>query len=660
MSPFFQNTRSRFVCLAVAILALACASLAQDGVSTAGAARAKLLGNLGLLPSSREIVVEDFVNYHRHEIGRPKAGEAVGLDVRWGSESVVKNGMAVLQVGLSTGLAHDRQQLRPLNLSLVIDKSGSMADNNKLSRVKSALLTLVSQLRPFDTLSIVVFDADAQVLLPAKKVTDRESIQSLIREIEPGSSTNIHAGLMLGYKEALKNFKKESTNRVILLTDGIANEGVTDPKAIANASLSYNDHGVDLSTIGVGLDLNKDLLRDLAKSGRGLFHFVADSEDIQKVFVNELQSLISPVATEPNLVIEFGPGLAVDKVYGYGPKVSENSVKIKLDNMNSGMTEVVLVRFRARNGVTGGQQLPVKVHLTYYDLERKKTIDANQKSFVTLAEGPRQSRLDESSVAKNYTIAQLAQSIHDMAASCERKQYRDAENLLNASISDTHERYPSLDDADIKRTLSIAQKDQDVLHKENRALDVSDDRGTRVGNGRTAGSLGDNVITNGNFLAGKAGFVSDREYIKPSPNCLWGGYYTVVPAFNSPFQLHTNVVDQPFSAPGGGQVLFMNTGGKDQFTVLSTKVRFKPNTKYRIRFREIGLSGGPEWVNSYEIRVGSDRSEALVGGDGKYVEVAYEWNSGTSTSATVSIVRLPHSHGGGVVGISNLEMVPIR
>src|SRR5918911_639209 len=142
---------------------------------------------------------------------------------------------------------------------------------------------------------------------------------------------------MLGYQEALKNYRKEGTNRVVLLTDGIANRGVTDPAQIARDSLSFNDRGVDLSTIGVGLDLNKDLLRELAKSGRGLFHFVADAEDINKVFVKELQSLISPIATEPNVEIEYDASdLELAQLYGYEPKIRDGRVTIKLDNMNSG------------------------------------------------------------------------------------------------------------------------------------------------------------------------------------------------------------------------------------------------------------------------------------------------------------------------------------
>src|ERR1041385_1045511 len=142
--------------------------------------------------------------------------------------------------------------IEPL-LSLVIDKSGSMAAADKLTRGKSAVLTFINQLPETDFISIVVFDSEAQVLMPARTLGDRYTVKDTIRSIEPGSSTNLHAGLMLGYHEALKNYRKDITNRVILLTEAIANQGVTDPGQIAHDSISFNDAGIDLSTIGVGL-----------------------------------------------------------------------------------------------------------------------------------------------------------------------------------------------------------------------------------------------------------------------------------------------------------------------------------------------------------------------------------------------------------------------
>jgi Mg-chelatase subunit ChlD len=470
-----RSTFSIFLPLILLALAAALPTHAQDGVSTAAAARTRYLSEMGLIPASRSVAVEEFVNYHRHQIGRPKAGEAVLLDVRWGNDRVSSaDPEAVLQIGFSTALASDRQQLPPINLALVIDKSGSMADADKLSKVKESLLTLVNQLRETDTLSIVVFDSEASVLRPASKVGNREEVRRLIRQLEPGSSTNIHAGLMLGYQEALKNINREGTNRVILLTDGIANQGVTNPGQIARDSLSFNDRGVDLSTIGVGLDLNKDLLRDLAKSGRGLFHFVADAQDIDKVFLKEVQSLVAPVASEPNLELEYGPGLELAQVYGYEPERLPSGLKIKLDNMNQGLTQVVLLRFKAKPRGTEARP-SVRVNFSYYDIERKQRVTKNEEASLAIGGGTAD-LLRDPEVGKNFTIAQLAQAIHDMAVAVEAQRYKDAEHLLNAAIARTYQRYPHLEDEDISRTLLIAQKYQELVRKYNQEQTSKRDR----------------------------------------------------------------------------------------------------------------------------------------------------------------------------------------
>src|SRR5262249_58671356 len=106
----------------------------------------------------------------------------------------------------------------------------------------------------------------------------------------------------------------------------IANTGITNPAYIAYDSSVQNAHGIDLSTIGVGLDLNNELLRGLAKSGRGLYHFISDYKDINKVFVNEVQSLISSVAKNVQVRIEYGPDLEVEKIYGYQPGYANGKV----------------------------------------------------------------------------------------------------------------------------------------------------------------------------------------------------------------------------------------------------------------------------------------------------------------------------------------------
>jgi len=439
---------------------------AQEGTSSASVARSRALSNLNNPNSYRpietfvapdEVAVEEFVNYHRHRLPLPKAGKSVALDTRWGNDRVSRaQKEAVLQIGFTTDSVNERTDLRPLNLSLVIDKSGSMASADKLSRVKESLQKMIGQLRRDDIVSIVVFDTTASVLCAAQRVGNGRSLRRAINSLRPGSSTNLHAGLMLGYKEAQKNYERNSTNRVILLTDGIANTGTTDPKRIAFESSEFNGQGIDLSTIGVGIDLDRALLRTLSKQGRGLFHFVADAHDIEKVFVNEVQSLISPVARRVDLTVQFDPRLEVKNVYGYEPRFGRNRVSIPIDDMNSGLTQLVLMKFRLKNSGAIGRSYPVNIKLSYLDIKTRKRITQTQTTNLYVT-GRTTDFLVDSMVKKNFTIAELAQSLYEMSEAAKQKKYRNALSLLENSVAETNQRYPNMQDKDIGFILKIVE-----------------------------------------------------------------------------------------------------------------------------------------------------------------------------------------------------------
>jgi len=414
-----------------------------------------------------EVSVEEFVNYHKHRLPLPKVGQAVALDTRWGNNEIsAVDREAVLQIGFTTSEVTERTDLRPVNLALVIDKSGSMAEDDKMSRVKESLYTLVEKLRPDDIVSIVVFDDTAEVLFPASRIGDGAELRRAIDCIQPDGSTNLHGGLMLGYKEAMKNFRKGATNRVILLTDGIANVGVTEPNKIATESSEFNGQGIDLSTIGVGLNLNNDLLRTLATRGRGLYHFVSDYQDIKKVFVTEVQSLMSLVAKKAELSVDYDPNLQIEKIYGYAPRVRANGFSISLDDMNNGLTQVVMLRFRARNPLKSSSS--VKVSLSYFDVERKKQVEEVQTVALEPSENKFCDRLLDSEVKKNYTIAELAQSLYDMKEAANRRNYRQAENFLNVSVGETYKRFPNMEDKDVQYILNIVEGYQNDLKAVNR------------------------------------------------------------------------------------------------------------------------------------------------------------------------------------------------
>jgi Mg-chelatase subunit ChlD len=424
-----------------------------------------------------EVAVEEFVNYHRHRLPLPKSGQSVALDARWGNgEFSAAQREAVLQIGFTTAEVYERTDLRPLNLALVIDKSGSMQESDKMSRVKESLRAMIAKLRPEDIVSIVVFDTGAEVLFPASRIGDGFELRRAIDCIEPNGSTNLHAGLMLGYREAQKNFLKGATNRVILLTDGIANVGVVEPSKIAAESSEYNGSGIDLSTIGVGLDLNNDLLRTLAERGRGLYHFVSDYEDIQKVFVNEVQSLVSSVAKNVEVSVDYDANLQIEKIYGYAPRPRANGFSISLDNMNNGLTQVVMARFRVRGAAKNS--LPVKVRLSYFDVKRGRVVEQIEQVSLTPTKQDWCEPLADVEVKKNYTIAELAQSLFDMTEAARRQNYREAETFLNASVADAYRRYPNMEDKDIRYVLNIIEGYRRDLQTFNRQRTKNSDCGT--------------------------------------------------------------------------------------------------------------------------------------------------------------------------------------
>lgn len=629
--------------IGLGLLAICSFGGAQDGHSTAGAAQTKYLSSLGILPRSRDVVVEDFINYPRHEIRRPKAGENVALEVRWDKAGLYKEG--VVQVGISTTLSNDKTQLRPLNLSLVIDKSGSMNGSNKMDRVKSALLAFASELRPTDTLSITTFDTGATVLLGATKVGDGTKIRDMINGIRPGGSTNLHAGLILGYKEAEKFYNKNSTNRVILLTDGIANVGVVDIEQIAKESQAYNDKGIDVSTIGVGQDLNRDLLYDLAKSGRGLSHFIGDDEDINKVFKKEAQSLMSPVALQPKLTIDFGPNLEFISSYGYSPVRDGSKANFDIDNLNSGSTQIILVRVRPKTKQIG-TPITVSSKLSFYDVDKKSTSSITDSSSVKVVASQSEAGTPDSSLRKHLAIARLAEGIRQMAVDCEGKQYREAEQSLKVIVDSVNKEFPSKADADILRPLQIAEKYVSVLREKNQTEYETE-------------GFGENIIVNGDFSLGNQGFSTPLAYVKPEANILWDKPYTLAPRFDQP-QLHRLIANQPFFPPkrptGNEKAFFSNLGGTDTMEVISFNAKCQPNTEYMVRCQAISLTPGREWVPTLELRVNGDRSEPQAAGELVYKQIEFVWKSGSSRSCNIQLMRMAIPHGGGIVGFANFEM----
>src|SRR5215472_4479360 len=183
----------------------------------------------------------------------------------------------------------------PLNLSLVLDRSGSMADKGKIEYLREAAKMAVGSLGERDVLSVVEFDDRITLIWPASHVHDIGRLQSEIDELSPRGSTNLAGGMQRGIDEALGareglRLSPETLSRVILLTDGLANTGLTDHGAIAELASRARDQGVRVSTIGLGLDYDEDLLQAVAEGGGGKYYYVESPVQLARIFQNELNA----------------------------------------------------------------------------------------------------------------------------------------------------------------------------------------------------------------------------------------------------------------------------------------------------------------------------------------------------------------------------------
>ncbi len=203
-----------------------------------------------------------------------------------------------------------RAERRPLAIGLVIDRSGSMS-GRKLEVTRSCAAFLVQRLAPADQLAIVAYDDEVRLLAPLVRVADgREALLDAIAQIHPGGSTNLSGGYLKG-AETLAGADPEALRRVLLLSDGLANVGITDVARLRQLAARMRETAqVTTSTIGFGADFDEDLMTAMADAGGGTAHFAETPEDAPGVFGREFSDLVSVVAQ--NVSVEIRPEAAVE------------------------------------------------------------------------------------------------------------------------------------------------------------------------------------------------------------------------------------------------------------------------------------------------------------------------------------------------------------
>ncbi len=451
LALFHQNAQSmRTKCKANVIyflllsLLLQCSvvSWAQEGYSSAAMSMSQSKSGRWILPRPDEVVEEEYFNYHIHELPRPDVQQPARLDAQWIG---IGPGRYLLQLGLSTLRLEEMPSRQRVNVTLVVDRSGSMMADDKMVKTKQAMLAFVDQLQAEDHLSIVTFDHLSNVVLHNQPIGDKTLVRQAINGIYCGGSTNMPAGIELGYQTMLAGIESGRDNRMIILTDALTNTGVVDPEAIVKASESYRaDVELSYSMIGVGIDFNYQLSRLMTANGRDQVHFISNSDDIQKIFVSEVESLLYPIGRKPQLHINLPQGMSLQRLYGYEPAISGANVDLRLRDFNAGLSQIVLLE------VSGAPRLlkQISAELTYQQ--------PGGGAQVRLVAQAAEARVNND-LEKNLSIAQMAASLRQMAEHYDNNNAAAAEDVLDIQIGRVKGDFPSPRDPDITHMLNILE-----------------------------------------------------------------------------------------------------------------------------------------------------------------------------------------------------------
>jgi Ca-activated chloride channel family protein len=211
---------------------------------------------------------------------------------------------------------------RNLNLSLVIDRSGSMA-GAPLHHALKAAESVVDQLEPSDILSVVVYDDEVDTVVPPQPVTNKAGLKNSIHKVRAGGITNLSGGWLKGCEYVKAQLDSQKINRVLLLTDGHANMGIQDPKVLTTTSGQKAESGITTTTLGFGQGFNEDLLIGMARAANGNFYFIQSVDEASEVFSIELDSLRAVVGQNLQVTIELADGVSLVDTLSLA-KVSQN------------------------------------------------------------------------------------------------------------------------------------------------------------------------------------------------------------------------------------------------------------------------------------------------------------------------------------------------
>lgn len=448
---------------------LAVSTLSID-TDTGSYANVRRYLNEGQLPPIDAVRVEELINYFNYQF---EDGKRLGnapfvvatevVDSPWDradqDNKIVKVGIKAVDNNWSKN--PNSQTMPPANLVFLVDVSGSMSSRDKLPLAQASLKLLTEQMRAQDTISIVTYSGSTNVALPVTSGNQKAKILAAIDSLNAEGPTNGEDALKLAYRQAEQAMKKNGINRIMMLTDGDFNVGISDVDEMLNLVKANRDRGISLSTVGFGRgNLNDYMMEQMADNGNGNYSYIDSLTEAKKVFGDELAATFNTVAKDVKVQVEFNSEAVSEwRLIGYENRVLDeqdfNNDKVDAGELGAGKAVIALYevtpkgkkglysdrRYESNNSASSPKNAQKLDELAYLKI-RYKAPEGGSSKLITQPIPKNSHALNRANIDTQFAVAvagfgqRLAQSeyINDW-------QYKDSTKLATSVLA----RKPSSD-----------------------------------------------------------------------------------------------------------------------------------------------------------------------------------------------------------------------
>jgi len=336
------------------------------------------------------------------------AGEVkVEADLGQGVIAANKRGTVYLRLSLKGLAAEKRGKRTPINAAIVIDRSGSMM-GNRIDAAKEGARVALKRLSSDDKIALVAYNHGVDVLSPAAPLRDAaDRLTKAIDGLEAGGTTALYAGVKEGGRQVEEFLADNGVNRVVLLSDGLANVGPSRPSDLADLGRSLAAKGISVSTIGLGLDYNEDLMQRLAAASDGNHAFVERPSDLAEIFDREFGDALAVSARDITIIIECKSGFTPKRILGRDGSIEGDKVTLKLNQLQALNERYVVIEMEGADTHGEGAADVADVRVTYTDLDSGKAAEAQAKPTVRFSSNAKE--IDDS--LNKTVMSQVTQQI---------------------------------------------------------------------------------------------------------------------------------------------------------------------------------------------------------------------------------------------------------